>query len=177
MHAFAHLIAVDDQPAERRHHEHDQESVQQRGARRDEADAVGDEQQPGDAADEGGAADPAHDPHHQQHHDDAADGAGEAPAQAVVAEDRLTDRDQLLADGWVHDQPVAGVVLDAVVVQHLPGLRHVVLLVEDRRARVGGDPRFRNRVTAASAVTTAVIAQPCSRSTGPKSATGTSGAG
>jgi len=40
-----------------------------------------------------------------------------------------------------------------------------------------GDPRFRKRVTAANAVITAVIAQPCKRSTGPKSATGTSGAG
>src|SRR5262245_23049135 len=34
-----------------------------------------------------------------------------------------------------------------------------------------------NRVTAASAVTTAVVAHPCSRSVGPKSATGTSGPG
>jgi hypothetical protein len=32
----------------------------------------------------------------------------------------------------------AGVVLDAAVAQHLPRLRHVVLLVEDRGAAVGG---------------------------------------
>ena len=63
--------------------------------------------------------------------------AGEPPAQPVVAEDRLADRDQLLADRRVDDQPVAGVVLDAVVEQHLPGLRRVVLLVEDRGARIG----------------------------------------
>ena len=74
---------------------------------------------------------------HQQHQDDAAHRAGEPPAQPVVAEQRLADRDQLLADRRMHHQPVAGVVLDAVVVQHLPGLRRVVLLVEDRRAGIG----------------------------------------
>ncbi|BBY31649.1 hypothetical protein GCM10023114_32990 [Mycolicibacterium sediminis] len=40
-----------------------------------------------------------------------------------------------------------------------------------------GDRRFRNRVIAARAVMTAVIAQPCNRSSGPKSATGSNGAG
>lgn len=40
-----------------------------------------------------------------------------------------------------------------------------------------GEPRLRKRVTAASAVSTAVIAHPCSRSRGPKSAIGISGPG
>ena len=43
------------------------------------------------------------------------------------------------------EQPVTRVVLDAVVAQHLPGLRRVVLLVEDRRARVGRFDRPRPR--------------------------------
>src|SRR5690606_16996583 len=63
--------------------------------------------------------------------------AGEPPAQRVVAEQRLAYRDQLLAHRRMHHQPVARVVLDPVVVQDLPGLRGVVLLVEDRGAGVG----------------------------------------
>ena len=141
VHALADLVAVDDQAAERGDDEHRQEAVQQCGARGDEADPVGDQQQTGDAADQRGPADATRDARHQQHEDHAADRTGESPAQAVVAEDRLADRDQLLADRWVHHQPVAGVVLDAVVVHHLPGLRRVVLLVEDRGARVGRGAR------------------------------------
>ena len=95
------------------------------------------EQQPGDPADQRRAAHPPRDPDHQHHQDDAAHRAGEPPAQPVVAEQRLADRDQLLADRRMHHQPVAGVVLHAVVVQYLPGLRRVVLLVEDRGAGVG----------------------------------------
>ena len=74
---------------------------------------------------------------HEQHGDRAGQRRGRAPAPAVVAEHRLADRDQLLAQRRVDDQLVAGVVLDAAVAQHLPGLRDVVLLVEDRRAAVG----------------------------------------
>ena len=138
MHPFANLIAVDDQRAERRDHEEREEAVEQRGPRRDEADAVADEQHPGDAADQCRAADPPHDPHHQRHQDHAEHRAGEPPAQAVVTEDRLAEGDQLLADRGMNDQAVAGVVFHPVVVQHLPGLRRVVLLVEDGGARIGG---------------------------------------
>jgi len=77
----------------------------------------------------------------------------------------------------VDDQPVTRVVLDAVVAKYLPGLRCVVLLVEDRVAPSVGEPTFRNRVKAASAVITAVMAQPCNRSIGPKSGAGIKGAG
>ena len=138
MQAFADLIAVDDQRAERGKHQERQESVEQRGARHHEADPVGNDQQPRDRADERRAADPPHDPHHQRHHDDSEHRAGEPPAQPGVAEQRLADRDQLLAHRRMHDQAVTGVVLDPVVVQHLPGLWRVMLLVEDRGAGVGG---------------------------------------
>ncbi|SKU34957.1 Uncharacterised protein [Mycobacteroides abscessus subsp. abscessus] len=37
----------------------------------------------------------------------------------------------------MHHEPVAGVVLDAVVGDDLPALRHVVLLVEDGSAAIG----------------------------------------
>ncbi len=82
VHALAHLVAVDDQAAERGDDEQRQEPVEQRGARGDEADPVGDQQQPGDAADERGPADAPRDAHHQQHQDDAAHRAGEPPAPA-----------------------------------------------------------------------------------------------
>ena len=138
VHARTHLVAVDDQRAEGRHHEHHQEDVQKRRASRDEADAVGDEQQTGDAADQRGAGDSPDDPRHQHHQDDAADRAGESPAQPAVTEQRLAEGQQFLADGRVHHQAVSGVVLDTVVAKHLPGLRRVVLLVEDRGAAIGG---------------------------------------
>ena len=40
-----------------------------------------------------------------------------------------------------------------------------------------GEPRLRNRVSAANAMITDVIAQPCMRSVGPKSPTGARGPG
>lgn len=40
-----------------------------------------------------------------------------------------------------------------------------------------GDPRLRNRLIAARAVMMAVIAQPCARSSGPKSGGGITGPG
>ena len=66
VHPLAHLVAVDDQRAERRPPEERQEAVEQRGAGRHEADAVGDQQQPGDPADQRRAADPPDDPGHQR---------------------------------------------------------------------------------------------------------------
>jgi nitrogenase subunit NifH len=77
----------------------------------------------------------------------------------------------------VHHQPVAGVVLDEAVAQQLPGLRRVVLLVEDRGACIRWRSEVEERVSAASAVTMAVMTQPCKRSCGPKSGIGTSGPG
>ena len=98
VHPCPHLVAVDDQCAEGRHDEEDLEAVQQGGARRHERDPVGDQQQPGDSADQRRAADPSHGPGHQGDHHHAQQRAGEPPAEAVVAEDRLADRDQLLAE-------------------------------------------------------------------------------
>ena len=65
VHPFPHLVAVDDQRAERRHHEERQKAVEQRGARRDEVDSVGDEQQAGDRADHRRPGDPTDDAGHQ----------------------------------------------------------------------------------------------------------------
>ena len=63
------------------------------------------------------------DPDHEQHGHRAGQRGRGAPAPAVVAEQPLADRDELLAQRRVHDELVAGVVLDAAVAQHLPGLR------------------------------------------------------
>ncbi len=137
VHPFANLIAVDDERAERRDDEERQEAVQQRGPRGDEADPVADQQHPGDGADQCRPADPPHDPHHQRHQDHTQQGAGEPPAESVVTEDGLPDRDQLLTDRRVNHQAVPGVVFHPMVVQHLPGLGCVMLLVEDGGAGIG----------------------------------------
>ena len=133
---------------------------------------------PATAAEQRRPGEPAGDADHQQHGHRPGQRRRGAPAPAVVAEQPLADRDELLAQRGVHDQLVAGVVLDAAVAQHLPGLRHVVLLVEDRGAPVrgpvepdephdAGDQRERERDDPA--------AQPVGRRRGPEPQAGRRG--
>ena len=139
LHAHPDLVAIDHQRAEGPHHEHRHENVEQCGAAGHEADAVGDDEQTGDGADHGRAADPPDDAGHQHRQDHPEHGCAEPPAQAGVAAYRLAEGDQVLAQRGVHHQTEARVVLHSEVVQQLPGLRRVVLLVEDRGAGVGGE--------------------------------------
>ena len=138
MHPLADLIAVDHERAERRHHEHRHEVVEKRCPGGDEADSVADHEQARYSTDQCGATDPPDDTDHQRHQDHSEHRAAESPSESAVAEQCFAEGDQVFTDRRMHHQTEAGVVLHAVVVQHLPGLGRVVLLVEDRSARVRG---------------------------------------
>jgi hypothetical protein len=133
----AHQVPVAQQTRERGEHEQRREDVQHAHPGLQVAHTVTDQQDAGDRAEQCRAGQPPRDPDDQQDHDRAGGRGREAPADAVVAEQPFADRDEVLAHRRVHGQFVAGVVLEAAVAQHLPRLRHVVLLVEDRGAVVG----------------------------------------
>ena len=126
MHSLADLVPVHHQRTERRYHEHGHEVVKQCGPGGDEADSVADREHARDSADQRRTTDPPDDTNHQRHQDDAEHCTAQSPAQAGVAEHRLAECNQLFADRRMHHQAEAGIVLHAVVVQHLPGLRGVV---------------------------------------------------
>ena len=136
--AGADVVAVADQRGEGGEGEQGREDVEHAHARLDVGEPVADQEHARDGPEQRGAGEPAGDADDEQHHDRPGQRRRRAPAPAVVAEQELADRDQLLAQRRMDHQLVAGVVLDTAVAQHLPGLRDVVLLVEDRRATVGG---------------------------------------
>ena len=156
---LARPVAVDDQGAERRQHPEHQQGVEQRGAAVHVLQAVEREQQPGDAAEQRRAEQPAADARDHQDGERAGDGGREPPAERGHAEQPLAGGDDPLADRRVHDVgPLAGeqvvqvagedlhvrrcpvvlvVALDVVLldaeVQQRPGVLGVVGLVEDER--------------------------------------------
>ena len=137
-HAGADVVAVADERGERGDHEQRGEDVEHAHAALDVRQPVADQQHARDRAQQRGAGEPAADPDDEHDAQHARQRRREPPADGVVAEQRLADRDELLAQRRVDHELEAGVVLDAAVAQHLPRLRHVVLLVEDGGAAVGG---------------------------------------
>ncbi len=136
-HPGAHVVAVAEQREERGDHEQGGEHVEHAHPRLHVGQAVAGQQQPGQAAERRGPGEPPGRAHDQQHGQHPGQRRRDPPADTVVAERHLAERDQLLAQRGVHDLLVGGVVLDPAVAHHLPGLRHVVLLVEDGGAAVG----------------------------------------
>ena len=140
-HPAPHVVAVGEDRGERGEHEERRVDVDHPDAAGDVGEPVADEQDAGDRAEQRRAGEPAGDADDEQDAQRPGERGDHPPADRVVPEHPLPERHELLGQRRVHDELVTRVVLVPAVAQRLPGLRDVVLLVEDRRAVVGGPPQ------------------------------------